>query len=189
MQDEPALVEAWRRGDERAVHTLFDFWYPRAVRLAVLSGLSRDAAQDCAQEAFVQALERRQQLRDAKAFPLWLHRIITRRILDVLGARRLGREVSLEEAGDIGEDWQRRQSAQPEALALSTEERERLWQRVQALPARYRVAIVLRYYADFSPHEVADLMGMREGALRVTLHRAIGHLRLIARSESYALGG
>jgi RNA polymerase sigma-70 factor (ECF subfamily) len=189
MQADPSLVEAWQRGEEQAVHTLFDTWYPRAVRLAALSGLSLDSAQDCAQDAFVQAFKRRQQLRDPKAYPLWMHRIFTRRVLDALEVRGARREVPLSDAEDMAEDWQRRQSAQPETLALVAEQREQLWQSVQTLPPRERVAIVLRYYGDFSLREVADLMDLREGTLRVTLHRAINRLRVTAGSELATLGG
>jgi RNA polymerase sigma-70 factor (ECF subfamily) len=177
--DEVVMVEAWRRGEEPAVRAIFEAWYPRAVRLAALSGLPRDAAQDCAQDAFVHAYERRQQLRDAKAFPLWFHRIITRRILDTLERRGLDRAVPLDDAGDLEEDWQRRAPDQPEALALSAEAREHLWQRVQSLPTRYRMALVLRYYGDLPLREVADLLDMREGTLRVTIHRALGQLRAL----------
>ncbi len=46
--------------------------------MADLSGLAPDEAQDCAQEAFVQAFTRRGQLRDAQAFPLWFHRTSSR---------------------------------------------------------------------------------------------------------------
>jgi DNA-directed RNA polymerase specialized sigma24 family protein len=39
------------------------------------------------------------------------------------------------------------------------------------------MAIVLRYYGDFSLREVADLLGQCEGTVHVTLHRALHTLR------------
>lgn len=48
MQDEAATIQAWIQawcqGDERAVRAVFETYYPRAVRLAALSGLTLDAA-------------------------------------------------------------------------------------------------------------------------------------------------
>ena|GEM_PF-1288809 len=173
-----ALLEGWRRGDEQCVRAVFDQYYPRAVRLALLSGLPPDAAHDCAQEAFLRAYERRAQLADLKAFPLWFHRIATRQIFDMLARRRPEREVSLDafastelaEQPDVT-------SAQPEQATLAGERRALLWVRVQALPPNYRLPLVLRYYADLSVREIAVILGISEGAARVTLSRALARLR------------
>ncbi len=184
MRDEDtvpvAAIEGWRRGEEQAVRAVFGIYYARAVRLAALSGLGMEEAQDCAQEAFVHAFERRLQLRDPQAFPLWFHRIVTHHILDVLGERRRGKEVGLDSAASLTEDWQRQRTPQPDEVAIAAEQRAALWSSVQALPPRYRVPLVLRYYGNFSPGEVARLMGTRNGTMRVTLHRALQQLRLHA---------
>ncbi len=174
--DEEERLQGWRRGDEAAAREVFARYYPRAVRIALLSGLSSADAQDCAQDAFVQAYERRTQLRDLKAFPLWFHRIVTRRILDVLTGPRK-RERTLE-VGSDGESWNGTSYAPPsDELVVLAEEREEIWRWVQSLAPRARTAIVLRYYADFSTREVASMLDVREGAARVILHRAIAELR------------
>ena len=67
QESDPDLITRWQNADEQATHTLFNRYYPRMVHLAILSGLARDEAQDCAQEAFLRAFERRKQLRDRKA--------------------------------------------------------------------------------------------------------------------------
>jgi RNA polymerase sigma-70 factor (ECF subfamily) len=149
-RDQRTLVEGWLRGDEAAVRALFGVYFPRAVRLACLSGLTLDAAQDCAQETFVHAFERRMQLRDPRAFPLWFHRILSHRILDTRGASDRRHEEPLVEAVPLVQDWQRQDLPQPETLVLAAEQRAELWRHVQSLPPRYRVPLVLRYYGDFS---------------------------------------
>ncbi len=174
--DEEEQLQGWRRGDEAAAREVFARYYPRAVRIALLSGLSSADAQDCAQDAFVQAYERRAQLRDLKAFPLWFHRIVTRRILDALTGPRK-RERALESGSDT-DSWSGTSYAPPsDELVVLAEEREEIWRWVQALAPRARTAIVLRYYADFSTREVASMLDVREGAARVILHRAIAELR------------
>jgi len=95
---EPALVTAWQQGDEQAVRAIFNQHYPHAVKLAALSGLTLDEAQDCAQEAFLRAFESRQQLRDPVAFPFWFRRIVTRHILNALKSGQRNRQVPLEQA-------------------------------------------------------------------------------------------
>ena len=178
--EEEEWLQGWRRGDEAAAREVFARYYPRAVRIALLSGLSSADAQDCAQDAFVQAYERRAQLRDLKAFPLWFHRIVTRRILDALTGPRK-RERALE-SGSGADSWSGTSYAPPsDELVVLAEEREEIWRWVQALAPRARTAIVLRYYADFSTREVASMLDVREGAARVILHRAIAELRERAR--------
>jgi RNA polymerase sigma factor (sigma-70 family) len=177
--DEEERLQGWRRGDEAAACEVFARYYPRAVRIALLSGLSSADAQDCAQDAFVQAYERRTQLRELKAFPLWFHRIVTRGILDALTGPRK-RERALE-VGSDADSWSAAQMASyappSDELVVLAEEREEIWRWVQALAPRARTAIVLRYYADFSTREVASMLDVREGAARVILHRAIAELR------------
>ncbi|HEY7022252.1 MAG TPA: sigma-70 family RNA polymerase sigma factor [Ktedonobacterales bacterium] len=177
--DEEEQLQGWRRGDEAAAREVFTRYYPRAVRIAMLSGLPSADAQDCAQDAFVQAYERRMQLRDLKAFPLWFHRIVTCRILDTLAQPRQ-RERTLESGSDT-DSWSSAHMtsyAPPsDELVVRAEEREEIWRWVQALAPRARTAIVLRYYADFSTREVAGMLDVREGAARVILHRAIAELR------------
>ena len=173
----PELIRAWQRGEEDAVRAVFDAWYPKAVRLGVLGGLGMDRAQDCAQDSFVHAFERRDQLRDPEAFVVWMYRILTRTVMDATAAR-IEACTSLPAEGDVAEDWARNQVPMPDAVALSEEQREAIWQQVEQLPPSYRVPIVLRYYHGFSTREIADIVGIKPGALRVTLHRAIQRLRL-----------
>jgi RNA polymerase sigma-70 factor (ECF subfamily) len=168
-------LAGWLHGEEDAVRAIFAARYPGAVRLAVVSGLSLPEAQDCAQEAFVQAYERRAQLRDPLAFPLWFHRIVTRHILDALAAPRRQREASLDDMLELA--WEPAPGAAPDELAELAQQREDVWAWVRALPPRYRVPLALRYFGGFSIREVAEMLDAREGTVRVTLHRALAQLR------------
>ena len=60
----------------------------------------------------------------------------------------------------------------PEAAALNNETAEHLKQAVLALPPQYRVVLVLHDMEDLSTSEVAQVLGIREGTVRVRLHRA-----------------
>ena len=170
-------LSGWIDGIEKDVHAMFSLYYPKAVRFGVLSGLNLEAAQDCAQEAFTLAFQRRHQLRDVHAFPLWFHRIVAHRVIEAVTARQRRSETPLEMADDISEDWQRHRGTQPEEAFLQNEQHEEIWRIVQNLAPKSRLVLVLRYDAGLSLREIAEILDMREGALRVMIHRALERLR------------
>jgi len=52
-----------------------------------------------------------------------------------------------------------------------------LWQALQRLPARQRMAIMLRYYLDLPEAEVARLLGVPVGTVKSLVHRGLARLR------------
>jgi RNA polymerase sigma-70 factor (sigma-E family) len=52
-----------------------------------------------------------------------------------------------------------------------------LWEAVQALPARQRAVVVLRYKEDLPEAEVARLLGLPVGTVKSASHRALARLR------------
>ena len=52
-----------------------------------------------------------------------------------------------------------------------------LWQAVQALPARQRAVLVLRFHQDLPEAEVARLLGLPLGTVKSLGHRAMARLR------------
>jgi RNA polymerase sigma-70 factor (sigma-E family) len=52
-----------------------------------------------------------------------------------------------------------------------------LWQAVQALPARQRAVVVLRYHQDLTEAEVARLLGLPVGTVKSLAHRGLARLR------------
>jgi len=54
---------------------------------------------------------------------------------------------------------------------------------VQALPPRQRLMLFLRYFADLSYREVAELCDVSEGTVAASLHQARAHLRSVLQRE------
>jgi RNA polymerase sigma factor (sigma-70 family) len=52
-----------------------------------------------------------------------------------------------------------------------------LWARVRALPPKQRAVVVLRFVADLSHAEAAEVIGCSEAAARRSLHEALSKLR------------
>ncbi len=59
-----------------------------------------------------------------------------------------------------------------ETLGFETPEQSELFSAVMALPKKYRIPVHLYYYEDYSVHEVAEVLGLRESAVQTRLLRA-----------------
>jgi RNA polymerase sigma-70 factor (sigma-E family) len=84
--------------------------------------------------------------------------------------------------------WRRRQVAARTSATLArrptsgetgpSPTQERLREAVHRLPQRQRSAIALRYFADMTVADAAQIMGCREGTVRALTSQAISSLRL-----------
>ena len=70
-----------------------------------------------------------------------------------------------------------------ESLHLAAETAEHLRDMVSRLRGPYREVIELRYWAGMRIREIAELLGKRENAVKVTMHRAVGQLRSMWRED------
>lgn len=160
--DEVALPVAQATGLE----SVYRHSYVPLVRaLSVVAG-DRRLAEEAVQEAFIQGFLHWGRVGSYDDPVAWLRRVATNRILNEHRGRRRGL-AAVERAGATTG------LADPEARAIDDAGLERA---IAALPIRQRSAVVLRYLSDLTTAEVADAMGITEGAVRFHLHAARGAL-------------
>ena len=56
-------------------------------------------------------------------------------------------------------------------------ERDAMWEHLQALPAKQRAVLVLRYYEGLAEAEIADALGISRGTVKSHTSRALATLR------------
>ena len=128
---------------------------------------------DVVQEALVRAWRRRASCRGADRVP-WMRQIARNEALRLLERRRVRSERELL-------DDQRLLAAVPDDDA--EEEREDMLLRMQVEEVLRRLSVddrellALRYRRDLSQPEVARMLGIPEGTVKVRLHRLRGRLR------------
>jgi RNA polymerase sigma-70 factor (ECF subfamily) len=143
-----------------------------------------DLASDAVQEAFATALAKADDFRGEARPGTWLHRIVYTKSIDLL--RRRGREAALpEEEGGMPMDEDRPTPAwsrPPDELLYGTETRAALERALVELTPMQRVVFELRELEERTTDEVAAILGLPAGTVRVHLHRARLRLRtLLAR--------
>ncbi|HEY3962725.1 MAG TPA: RNA polymerase sigma factor [Gaiellaceae bacterium] len=114
---------------------------------------SQDAARDVVQEAFAVALRERPKLRRRAALAPWVWRIALRLALRERGRKRV-------------EDL-------PDDITILDPDRDPvLAEAIRSLPPRRRLVVFLRYFADCSYAEIAEMLEISEGTVAATLAQA-----------------
>jgi len=127
----------------------------------------RDAAGDCAQEAFVRAYRALAQYDPARPLGPWLFRIATNASLNHV-ERWHAHEQPVAELPERAEPAE----LGPEALVVRREEIAEVVAALGALAPRYRAALTLRHLHELSYQEVAEALELPLGTVKTHLHRA-----------------
>lgn len=120
-------------------------------------------AQDLTQEAFIKALQRQEQLRDADKAAHWLSRIATNTALDHLRKRARRAETGLE---SLAAPAPAQGGMDPEQRVLHAERAALLEAGLERLTPRERAALVLRDLEDLPAEEVARRLNCGKATVR-----------------------
>ena len=163
-----ALLAACRRGDRRAQEELVAATSRRVYGLALRLVGDPAEAEDVAQEAYLRMFRGLAGFREEARFETWMHRIVANTAFTHL--RRRGRfgdllaeEDALERVADI---------ASPERFEDLAVERDDLQRALASLPAGQRIPVIMKDVYDMPVREIAEELGIAEGAVKVRLHRA-----------------
>ena len=161
--DDAILLAAAQDGDVDAFEALVRRHQTAVYRVALRMLGSRADAQDATQDTFVRAWRALPRFRRHSAVSTWFYRIVTRRSLDLIAARRPTEHI---------DDLEFASATDP---ARTTEQQERLravTQAIAALPGEQRAALVLREFEGLSYQEVAEVLGTSLPAVKGRIHRA-----------------
>lgn len=136
------------------------------VALAYVLTGSRSDAQDVAHDVVVRLLERNPStVRDLDAYA---RRAVVNECTS--RGRRMGRSISREQRLRL--EWNRVLATQPDPYG-----RLDVMAALARLGGRQRSAVVLRYYLDWTDHDIADALGCAPATVRSLLSRAMKKLR------------
>lgn len=126
------------------------------------------AAEELAQEVFLELHRALPALTSSAHVTNWLRRVTTNRCIDYSRYRRARPQVPLDEAHE------------PVAPCVGDDDpllSERLRKLTAALPERARAVVLLRYQEDLEPTEIAEALGMPLNTVKSHLQRSLAMLR------------
>lgn len=181
MDTDAPLVERARSGDMSAFGQLVGKYEKRILRLARNITQNQEDAEDVLQEVFLKAYTHLEGFEGNSKFYTWLVRIGVNESLMKLRKRKTGREVSLDEPVDLGQDEVVREVAvwdnTPESKYSQEELRGILNEAIQDLSPIYRTVFTLRDVEELSTEETAEALDLSVAAVKSRLLRARLQLR------------
>lgn len=182
--DLATLISGVVRNDRNEFDVLVHRCHRQAYNIAYRLTGNRADAEDLTQESFLRAFRFFDRYNREMPFENWLYRIMSRVFIDELRKRPKLKTQSLDQplnAGDSGDadvlleipDF----DSDPERLVLHDALDEHLQAALNALPAEFRIAVILADIEGLSYEEIAESMHCSLGTVRSRLHRGRKLLR------------
>jgi RNA polymerase sigma-70 factor (ECF subfamily) len=166
-----------RSGDSESVEKAIQLLQGTVYAFSMKVCGHREDAEDTMQEVLMRSLPHLAKLDDSRALAVWLYTVTRNRCWR---SRRKStyaptQTLSLDELMPDEAELQRLLqdgAADPEERALQGEESRLIQKAVLSLPAQYRIVLVLHDMEDLDTEQVAQVMDLQPGTVRVRLHRA-----------------
>src|SRR5215472_8605379 len=169
-----ASLEQAQQGNQDAFRLLMEHHARAVYKVAFRMSGNQHDAEDLTQETFLRAWKYIGRFDGRASFSTWLYRICSNCALDHHRSR--GRRPA---GVDDEEIFQRVASPEPspERVASSSEVAALLAPALQELSAMERVAFVMRHYEGLPIEKIAEGLGIREGAAKHAIFRAVQKIR------------
>jgi len=176
MDNLSVLVARAQRGDKDAFGELYQLFYRKIYRYCLIHTNDIQLAQDICQETFVRAWKAMPSFseKNGGTFQAFLFKIARNQLIDNSRKKkesRLADYQNLEDRENLEERVYRHDAIDKVRKALGK------------LNEIERQIITLHYFEDFSGEEIARVVGMNEGAVRVRTHRVLVKLKEILQAE------
>jgi RNA polymerase sigma-70 factor, ECF subfamily len=163
-----ALIERAQHGDEEAFDLLVGQVGSQLFGLAYHILRDPQAAEDAAQQALVDIWQKLPRLRNPDSFGAWSHRIVVRAAYAEAARRR--RWIVMP-----GRVSAARSTEHDSAGAVA--DRDQLDRGFRRLSIDHRVVVALKFYADRSDDQIAEILEIPVGTVRSRLHHSMRRLR------------
>lgn len=163
-------------GDDEAFAQLVESHQDRLLRLCDRLLGDVEEARDAVQEVFLKAYRKAGDLRPQGQVYTWLYRIAVNHCLNKLRRRKLVLFLRFEDPAE-SDDAPRYDPPDSAPDPVASLEARRRWQAtrraISKLPAGQRAVLVLARFEGLSYREIAEVLGITEGAVESRLFRAM----------------
>jgi RNA polymerase sigma-70 factor (ECF subfamily) len=166
--------------DTDELRTWLDEGYAGSVRTAYLILGNRPDAEDAVQEAYLRAWKYRDSVAERSSFKPWLYRVVVNTCNSKLRKEIPHRDRRAPEDHHAMLDY----VDDPISRIALTQD---VMRALADLPAHLRIVIVLRYYADLSEYDIAQVISRQPGTVKSRLSEARRRLAVHPALQSEAI--
>lgn len=170
MSDE-MIMEAVKNGDLQQASLLFERYQKPVFNFLARMAMDRDIAEDLTQNVFLRMIKYRNSYREGNKFQSWIYQVARNVFSDHYQKEKNKRSdfVDVERlSGQIANSQEEQEQLEREKL---------LHQSMAKLNDEQRELLILTRFQQLKYEEVANIMDMTVGNVKVKVHRAIQKLR------------
>jgi len=180
--DDLKIIESCLLGNTQVFSRLIDNYKSMVYNLAYRMSNNPHEAEDISQEAFIRAYQSLARFNPSYKFSTWLYQITLNIIRDKFKKKEID-YISLDTPVETDDSEFYHQPADltnnPEQIFSQRENLQAIQQAIYSLPLKYREVIVLRHLQDLSYIEIANILKLPQGTVKVRLYRAREQLKKI----------
>lgn len=165
------LVQKAQKGDKESFSRLYQHFYKKIYRYLFFQIRDDELCKDFCQDTFIKAWKSLSNfsIRKNGTFQAFLFTIARNLVID---HSRKKKEVKIEEYESLSEEERLYEDI------TSKEEVIQIRKALDKLNEEERQVIVLKYFEEMSGEEIAKVLSMKEGAVRVRIHRIMEKLKI-----------
>lgn len=175
VEDDRALLEAWRAGDQAAGQVLFERYFASLYRFFQNKC---DDTDELVQATLLACLHAKEQFRGEASFRTYLFSIARNKLYRYLRDRKrsIVVDVATTSVAEVVTTLR---------TAIARDQAHRaLLDALRALPIEQQTLLELYYWEELDTHELADVFDVKVGTIGIWLFRARAKLRELLRSHA-----
>lgn len=178
-QELSRLIEGCRTGDRTCQNRIYTHFFSYGLSVCGRYAATQEEAREVLNDAFFKIFTKLDRYDSSYSFKGWLHRIVVNTAIDRYRSRQ--KQYLTEEISQA-------QSVEIETEVIENLTREEIFKMVQNLSPAYKTVFNLFVVEGYSHPEIAELLGITEGASKSNLSKARAKLKLMLLTNSNEIG-
>ncbi|HUP27413.1 MAG TPA: sigma-70 family RNA polymerase sigma factor [Chloroflexia bacterium] len=181
--DEQTWIERAREGDVEAVGYLYELYADRIYRFALFRLANHTDAEDVTEQVFVKMIEHISGFHwnGSGSFAAWLYRMAYNQVIDAVRVAKRHPEVDFETLQDRASE----DGIDPQTYAEQQDFLGQVKTCMEELTDLQLQVILLKYGADMSNAEVAEMLDRTVGTVATVQHQTLQKLKGLMRLKGY----
>ena len=176
---ESDLLNNVRAGSEESFDQLMQNFQSHVFNVAFSFTKNSDSAMDISQDVFIKVYKNLNGFRGESQLKTWLTRIAFNESQNWLKKNK--RHINMEDITDNPGQVENNDEV------LAQENKTILLRSLYGLNTRYRLAVVLRYFENYSIREIASALSCSEGVVKNMLFRSLQKLKIYLKANEFGV--